>query len=492
MSGFNRFIAVGVPSAMLLLAHDCWQFQARAADGLGALLEQAEQDSGAERSSLPSAAESRASLEELRDIFRTDYSAATTAPKKAALAAQLLSHADKTPKPVDRWVMYSEAMRLAADAGEAALTLEAIVAAAREFEIDKDSLMLDALAKLAPKASLQSVDDLAHKAMSLAKKAAIAGRPEAAQRALALALTLAKKAKNKDLLAEISGYQQSVKEQEKNAREMAAMESKLKAAKDDPAVCLEVGKYFCFEIDDWKRGLPLLAKGSDTDLARLAVAETNAAKSPDSLLSLGDAWRTWAETEKASLKAGGLQHAVDIYRSVLPAMEGLDRVRVQKLIDNTMQLYAAQSRRVALADLAPESATDIMWGFRNDGTFGGAPFIHRNQPCPKALAAHITESAAKPSSIRYRIPAGARRLVGKGAIVTPVSEAGTDKQPSAPQVFEILLDGRSVWKSPPLSKLDDTAEFDIALRGAKTVELQVRSTSYSCAWTAWLSPEFLQ
>jgi len=208
-------------------------------------------------------------------------------------------------------------------------------------------------------------------------------------------------------------------------------------------------------------------------------------------MALADAWRTWAENEKASLKTSGLQHAVEIYRSILPAMEGLDRVRVQKVIDDTVQLYAAQSRRVSLADLVPESATDIMGGFRNDGTFGGAPFMFRNQPCPKALTAHITETAAKPSVIRYRVPAGAKRLVGKGAIVTPVSAAGTDKHPSAPQTFEILLDGRSVWRSP-LAKREDAAEFDIPLRGAKTVELQVKSTSYSCAWTAWLNPEFLQ
>ena len=492
MSRFKPFIACGVATALILPGLPRWQPQAIAADGLAALLNQTDQESGGRRTPLPPAAESRASLEEVKDIFRTDYSAATTGPKKAGLAAQLLSHAKKTPKPADRWVMYSEAMRLAADAGDVSLTLEVIATTAGEFDVDKDSLTLDALAKLAPKASPNTFDDLARKTMSLATKASDSGRSDIAQRALALASTLAKKAKNKDLLADISGYQQSLKDREKVSRELAAMESKLAAGKDDPNVCLDVGKYFCFEIDDWKRGLPLLAKGADTELARLAVAETNSAKSADALLSLADAWRTWAETEKASLKTGALQHAVEIYRSILPAMEGLDRVRVEKLIDETVQSYAAQARRVALADLSPESASDIAGGFRNDGTIGGDPFVFRNEPCPKALSAHITENAKMPSLIRYRIPASAKRLVGKAAIVTHPRSAATDKDPTAPQTFEVLLDGRSVWKSPPLGKRDEAVDFDISLKGAKTVELRVSSSNYSNARTAWLNPEFVQ
>lgn len=443
-----------------------------------------------ERTPLPSAAASRAAIEELKAIFRADYSAATVPGKKAALAAELLSNATKTAKPVDRWAMFSESMRLAADGGDAGLTLKAIETAGGEFAIDEDALLLDALVKLAPKATPQASDELARTALAIAKRASESGSEQPAQRAITLATALANKAKNRELLAEIKGWQQTLKDQEKVSRELEAMESRLKADGDNPETCLEVGKYFCFEVEDWERGLPLLAKGSDTELARLAVADLNAGESRDALLALAEAWQTWAEDERGDLKAGGLQRAVTIYREILPEMEGLERIRIEKLIDDAMQGYAQKGRRVALADLTPESATDIFRGYRSDGTIGVDPYAWRKQPCPKSLTGHITEGAKKPSVIRFRIPSGAKRLVGKAAIVTPLSNPERHPAPAAPQMFEILLDGRTVWRSPPLSKRDDYSDFDIRLRNAKTVELRVSSTSYSYAWTAWLHPEF--
>jgi hypothetical protein len=65
------------------------------------------------------------------------------------------------------------------------------------------------------------------------------------------------------------------------------------------------------------------------------------------------------------------------------------------------------------------------------------------------------------------------------------------QQPESPQLFEILVDGRSAWKSPPLLKRDDTADFEVQLYGASKIELRTSSKSVICAWSAWLNPEIV-
>jgi hypothetical protein len=43
------------------------------------------------------------------------------------------------------------------------------------------------------------------------------------------------------------------------------VKAKLSQNPNDPDICLEAGSYFCFKAHDWDRGLPVLAKGSDTE-----------------------------------------------------------------------------------------------------------------------------------------------------------------------------------------------------------------------------------
>jgi len=95
--------------------------------------------------------------------------------------------------------------------------------------------------------------------------------------------------------------------------------AKLEASPNDSEVCLEAGKYFSFKANDWDRGLPLLAKGSDTELSRLAVAELNGARTPDAVTTGGDSWWDWAQKEKGIAKTAASLHAVELYASIIKA-----------------------------------------------------------------------------------------------------------------------------------------------------------------------------
>ena len=94
------------------------------------------------------------------------------------------------------------------------------------------------------------------------------------------------------------------------------------------------------------------------------------------------------------------------------------------------------------------------------------------------------------TSIVYKLPPGSKRLVGTAGVFGPAG-AAPNQHPEQPIIFEIVLDGRSVWKSPALPQQSDTADFSVELYGATTVELRSFSKSPSSAWSAWLNPEIV-
>ena len=64
-------------------------------------------------------------------------------------------------------------------------------------------------------------------------------------------------------------------------------------------------------------------------------------------------------------------------------------------------------------------------------------------------------------------------------------------QPFEPQLFEILVDGHTVWKSAPLTKRDDTADFKVELYGASQIKFRTVSKDLRNSWSAWLNPEIV-
>jgi hypothetical protein len=432
-------------------------------------------------------------LAQVKEIFGDDYAAATSPEKKVDLARKFLMQAGSTPNSIERWALLSEAMRLAADAGSMEVAFDAIDTAAAQYDVDADDLRIDAITKLGAKAKPALIDELARTSVGIAKKAVASGDSALAQKSLALASGFARKTKNTAAIAEVNRIQQSIRDEEKDAKERAVVVEKLAANPDDPEVCLDAGKYFCFKADDWAKGLPLLAKGADAGLAKVAALELAARKSAGSPVTVADAWWGWAEDQKAALRSAGMGHAADLYQSVLDKAQGLERARLEKRIKQASSESSGPrgGRRVPLADVTPEQANDIMYGYSNNGTMNGEPYTCQGQIWAAGLSSHVMNNAARPSSIVYAVPRGARRLVGKAGVVTPRSVPANGPQPAAPQVFEVLVDGKSVWKSPPLAKREEAADFDVALAGASRVELRVSSTSGAYAYTAWLNPEFV-
>jgi hypothetical protein len=466
-----------------------------AQDGLGSLLEAADappKKAGAsgQRPSAPSAAAAKQALAQVKDVFRDDYARATTPQARASLARQLIGQSAKSASPAECWALLTEAMRLASDAGDSKLSFEAIDLSAERFAIDGDDFKAEAIVKLAGKAPPAELDGLAQEAVAIARKAADADNVALTSKSLAVANSLARKTRNRALLAEAAKIQQAVRSEDKESRERAAIKEKVSQNPNDPDICLEAGRYFCFKADDWKSGLPLLAKGSDAELSRLAVAESNAGRAANGVIAVADAWWQWAEKERGFAKSAGMLHASDLYQSLVDAdtVQGLERVRLEKRIREASDLNRQKQRSTWLADIPPATTSNIAFGLKTDGTYQGKPYACKGRQWPKGLTSMPTGMSF--ASITYALPEGSKRLVGTAGVFKPEG-ASEHSQPASPQRFEILVDGRSAWKSGPLPRVDDTSDFDVELFGAKTVELRTNSDSGNSAWAAWLEVQVI-
>jgi hypothetical protein len=111
---------------------------------------------------------------------------------------------------------------------------------------------------------------------------------------------------------------------------------RLQQQPDDPAANLIVGRFRCFDKQDWQSGLRFLVRGGDTELQKLAEQELNEPSSPAEQMKLANAW--WDFAERTSTKADRLSgqsirlHAIDWYRQALPNLSGLPLLKAQKRI----------------------------------------------------------------------------------------------------------------------------------------------------------------
>ena len=282
----------------------------------------------------PSADAQRRSEQTVREIYADDYSTAIGADKKLVLSKTLLEQAAKTTDVSDRWVLVTESLRLATEAGDLNAGGKSLEVLAREFSVDSLLFQLEMLTKLAQKPTPKAIEELARACLKLAENASESGHLNSGigAKSLAVAVSLAKRSKNQSLLAEVTQGAVAVREHEKDLKETAAIEAELESSLDDPDICLKAGKHYCFKLDDWPRGLILLAKGSDTDLSRLAVAENNLQNTAAAVLTMADAWYQWSTSERGATKSAAEDHARGLYEKTLKSLTGLELARVEKRI----------------------------------------------------------------------------------------------------------------------------------------------------------------
>ena len=481
-------IVTHVPAVLAQPAADTLPFDEATEGGTG--LRTSASDAVTPRLPVPDDGAGRKSLERVRDIFSGDYAAATTTQKKSDLAKRLAEQVAATDDPVDRWTLLSEALRLATDGGDAATALPIIDRIPSEFEVERNASRLEALSRLAGKSTPVNAGDVGEAVLNVARDAEKAGNDDLAAKAITLGISLARKAKNADVLADATRLQQLAKERQRLGRELDPLLKKLADDPGNPELNLDAGRLLCLKADRWNEGLPLLAKGSDAALVRLARNEAREPTSANNVIMLADGWWDWAEGQKAPWKLLAQSHAAELYGRVANDLQGLDRARVEKRISQVAAAGGGTGETTFLADIPEAEVKGVTNNyFSKNGTLGTS-FTVSGKQFPKAIMA--LPDANSTSTVAYRLPAGVVRARGRVGIFTPPHAKPAD-QPAAPLAFQLVADGEVAWSSPPLKKRDDTAAFDVAIRNASKLELRTICTGHNNnGWGAWLDPEIVK
>jgi hypothetical protein len=296
------------------------------------------------RRPVPPADRLRAAETQVRTFFKTDY-ASTSPEDRRALARKLLKTAlDTADDAESQYALFCEARTAAAHAADVETAVHAVRETARLFAVDPAKEATATLTRLeetvrTPAAARETVDAyLRGCAEALAED-----QVELAQVLASRAERLARSAQDPALLTRV---QDQAKETQEAVREAAAVRPALKKLAEDPedpASNTTAGSYYCFARDDWKKGLPLLAKGGDAELKALAEAERAKPATPEDQAALGDRWAAWGEKQSApKAKANGRERALSWYDTALPGLTGLARARVEKKAKAYVDAMAAQ------------------------------------------------------------------------------------------------------------------------------------------------------
>ncbi len=294
---------------------------------------------------LPDKAAQAKSLELVRDIFKDDYAAATTAEAKAKLAQNLLQQGKESRDDLsNRFVLYQEARALAAKAGDATLALSTIEELNRDFALNTFDLKAQTLEVVAENAPTKEAGKaLVELLLPLMADAVDADNYEAALTLGKVAEAAARKAREVNLVTAVQKRNDEIRVVQKGFSRLQAFLDRLKINPNDAEANLELGKYYALLKGRWDRALKMLALGSDQNLKALAAQDLTTPEEPKAQLALADGWWELAKAEKDPAKLHLERRAMHWYEKALPNVTGLSRTKALKRIDVVAARLAGQA-----------------------------------------------------------------------------------------------------------------------------------------------------
>ncbi len=293
--------------------------------------------------------------EDVRDIYKADYAALRQADERVALAGKLLKRGmNKGEEPARRFAYLSEARDLAARGGDLALSLRAIDEITKTFAVEPLPMKAIAL-ELAVKA-LQSTDagkNLLGQALTAADEAESTDDYEQVAKLLKIAQSAAFKSGDPYLPGLVTQRQSRRNRLQEKYAKIADAVKTLADKPDDAEANLTVGKFQCFDKEDWRKGLPMLERGSDSTLAELARKDRANPTAAPAESELGYKWWEFAEKQTdAAIKSVARRRARFWFCKALPLLEGDDKVRVVSRLE----------KKVGRLRLLPGLVTELFAG----------------------------------------------------------------------------------------------------------------------------------
>jgi hypothetical protein len=284
---------------------------------------------------VPSDAAQAEAMALVREVYKSDYDKAKTVADKQALAKKMLGKAAETrDDPAGQFVLLKLAREIATQTGDGQTAFQAVDETARVFQVDGLEMKTEVLASLAKKARQPAEHKfVVEQALLLIEQAVAADKFELADTLGVTALGSVRQAGATGMAKQLRSRMEEVKQIAEGFEKVKAAATILESKPTDPEANLIVGQYECLVKNDWDKGLPMLALGSDPALKTLAVKELEGAIRPDEQVKLGDGWWALAEKEEGTAKNHLQGRAGYWYRRALPSLSGLVKDKAKKRVD---------------------------------------------------------------------------------------------------------------------------------------------------------------
>ena len=262
----------------------------------------------------------------LQELYKDDLIKAEKDPALRSRLAQTLLFEGKETKDdaAGRYVLFSKAHELAAQAGDVNTALIAADELAQGFAIPSATIFKMKIAMLqqaskaegAPPDAYQSVID---RAMLILDDTLDSDDYPSSLELIAAAEQAGRKLRSIVLVSSIRRKQDEIVRRQKEFARWQPFADKLAKNPDDPEANLEMGKYHALIKGNWDRGVPLLARGPKSFLQSVAKADLSGSEVP---FTTAERWQQFAsKAEPGNMKTNALLRAYYWYQESYPSAD---------------------------------------------------------------------------------------------------------------------------------------------------------------------------
>lgn len=302
-----------------------------------------------------SAEDRRAAQQEFEQQHGFQVKQARKSVQKSQLAQFLFQSALETKDdPNAKYTLLRNAVTLAVQAGDlgSALQVRSIMAEEYSAEIIPNRLALAVQAANTVRTP-QANAVLTNLCAELIDSAVAEDQFDVMEKLADIAADSAKKSRNRALLKDMLALIARAESVKGKYEQLGVAQLSGRAPSANASRNVDAGKYHCFIKDDWNRGLPFFAKGSDPRLKLLATLELSKPESTKAHLQLGDGWSQIAEHQADELIKTTIQkRAAAWYELAIPELDESKRTVVE---EKFMSLFDEEEGIIVHGDVALSS-----------------------------------------------------------------------------------------------------------------------------------------
>jgi len=294
-----------------------------------------------DRLSVPDDAGLRDARARMTKIYRDEIRRAVTHEQKNALAQDIIRQASAESDNALKYAMFDKARDIAIDLANPDAVVLVIDEMADKYQIDALKDKAQSLSRCA--ANIKTNDDAAtifEHAQDLYKQSVEEGRYRTAASFARVASRVAGRANRADAIRIVEQELRRIDTVVVEMDRADAAKEVLATNPDDGDANLHLGRFLCFYKEDWKRGLPHLAKSSDDEMKDLAARELAHDKSVDEQVQLADDWLKYGRRIGGPAGNSVTRWAQRRFEYVVNKVEGSERGRVQARLQEIDDLLA--------------------------------------------------------------------------------------------------------------------------------------------------------